>query len=54
MNKGMLYLCINIGGMIGGYLPVLFGAGGLSAISILGSGIGGLLGIWVAYKLENG
>jgi hypothetical protein len=54
MNKGLLYLCITIGGLVGGYLPVLFGAGGLSAVSILGSGVGSVLGIWVAYRLDNG
>jgi hypothetical protein len=54
VNKGLLYLCITIGGLIGGYLPVLFGASGLSLISIFGSAIGGFAGIWVAYRLDNG
>jgi predicted MFS family arabinose efflux permease len=54
MNKGLLYLCITIGGIIGGYIPVLFGAGGLSLISIVGSTIGGFAGIWLAYRIDNG
>ena len=54
MNKGLLYLCITIGGLIGGYIPVLFGAGGLSFISIFGSAVGGFAWIWLAYRLDNG
>jgi hypothetical protein len=54
MNKGLLYLCITIGGIVGGYIPVLFGAGGLSLISILGGTIGSFFGIWLAYKIDNG
>lgn len=50
MTKGTLYLGATVGGLIGGYLPVLFGADGFSAWSILGSVIGGLFGIWVVYK----
>jgi hypothetical protein len=54
MNKGLLYLCITIGGIVGGYIPVLLGAGGLSMISILGSAVGGFAGIWLAYRIDNG
>lgn len=52
MNKTMMYLFITIGGAIGGYLPVLFGASGIGVWSILGSTVGGLLGIWAAVKLS--
>lgn len=51
MNKGMVYLLISIGGVIGGYIPVLFGAGAFSPWSILGSTIGGILAIYISYKL---
>jgi uncharacterized membrane protein YeaQ/YmgE (transglycosylase-associated protein family) len=50
MTKGMVYLGATVGGLIGGYLPVLLGADGLSLWSILGSLVGGLIGIWVVYK----
>jgi hypothetical protein len=49
----MVYLFVTIFGGIGGYLPVLFGAGGLSLWSVLGSAFGGFLGIYVAYKLSS-
>ncbi|MCA9347738.1 hypothetical protein KC930_04135 [Candidatus Saccharibacteria bacterium] len=53
MDKKVFYLAGTVGTTIGGYLPILFGADGLSMWSILGGGIGGLLAIWVVYKLGN-
>ncbi len=53
MNKGLILLMASVGGVVGGYLPTLFGAGGFSGWSILGSLAGGLLGIYVGYKLSD-
>ena len=53
MTKGMVYLGSSVGGLIGGYVPMLFGADGLSAWSLLGGLVGGLAGIWVVYKSFN-
>jgi len=53
MNKTMMYLFISIGGGIGAYIPVLFGADGFSVWSVVGSTIGGLAGIWAAYKISQ-
>ena len=39
-----------IGSVAGGYMPALFGIDDLM-ISLLGSFVGGTLGIWIAYKL---
>jgi hypothetical protein len=52
MDKKILYIMITIGGVVGGYLPVLLGASGLSIWSILGSGAGSIAGIFVAAKLS--
>lgn len=46
-------IAVFIGSVIGGYLPVLFGADLLSFSSIIGNGVGGLLGVWIAYKLTS-
>lgn len=51
--KTLVTLGIIVGSIVGGYVPVIFGAGLLSYSSILGSGIGSLLGIYVGYKLSN-
>lgn len=43
-----------IGGLIGGYIPVLFGDNELlDSWSILGSLVGGLFGIWVGIVLSK-
>lgn len=51
MNKGLMYLLITVGGLVGGWIPVLFGTSTFSAWSIVGSTIGGFAGIYAAYKL---
>jgi hypothetical protein len=53
MQKAVMYTFITIGGFIGAYVPVLFGADGFSVWSIIGSTIGGGLGIYAAYKLSQ-
>ncbi len=39
-----------VGSTIGGYIPGIFGAGFLSLWGIVGSAVGGIAGIWIAYK----
>lgn len=51
--KTLVGLSILIGSTIGGSVPTIWGAPTLSFSSILGSVIGGLLGIWVAYKIDD-
>ena len=52
-SKALVTLLMIIGSIIGGYVPVLFGAGMLSYSSVIGSGAGGLLGIYLAFKLSK-
>jgi hypothetical protein len=48
MNKKLLLLFAAVFGLLGGYLPVLFGDNDpFSGWSILGGLVGGLLGIWL-------
>lgn len=51
--KSLVYLGMFIGSIIGGYIPTLFGVGLISFTSVLCSGIGSILGIWVGYKLSE-
>jgi hypothetical protein len=53
MQKAVMYTFITIGGVIGAYIPVLFGADGFSAWSVIGSTVGGFVGLYVAYKLSQ-
>jgi len=49
-SKSIVMLGMVVGSIIGGYIPILFGASFLSLWSLLGSAVGGLLGIWITYK----
>ncbi len=53
MNKGIISFVAGVGGSIGGYIPVLFGASVFGGWSILGALIGGVVGIWVGFKMAN-
>jgi len=52
-SKRITWLFMFIGGMVGGYVPLIWGASFLSFSSVLFSGIGGFLGIWIAYKFTH-
>jgi hypothetical protein len=52
-QKSLILIGLSIGSVIGGYLPTLFGADALSMWSILGSGVGAILGIYVIYKYTS-
>jgi hypothetical protein len=48
MNKKVILLSATVFGILGGYIPVLFGDNDFFDIwSILGGTVGGLFGIWV-------
>lgn len=40
-----------LGGIIGGYIPSLWGAGVLDASSIFWGTVGTIVGIWAGYKV---
>lgn len=52
-RSSLVMLGMIVGSIIGGYLPVLFGASLLSYISIIGNAIGGFVGVWISYKLTQ-
>lgn len=55
MSRKFLVLTgMTVGSLIGGYIPVLFGADLFSYSSIIFNAIGGLIGIWISYKLTEG
>jgi hypothetical protein len=53
MNKSMVWIGASIGGAIGGYIPALWGDNFLSLWSVILSTVGGLLGIYLVYKIYN-
>ncbi len=53
MQKRLITFGMIIGSIVGGYVPVLFGASMVSFIGILLSVIGGIAGILAGYKLSK-
>lgn len=51
MDKRLIYLGLFLGSIGGGFVPSLWGAGMFSISSIIFSALGGIAGIWVAYKI---
>lgn len=53
MNKLMIGLGTFLGSTLGSYIPVLWGGSVFSFTSILFGVIGGLVGIWLGYKISK-
>jgi hypothetical protein len=51
MFKGPTYAGAFIGSCIGSFIPSIWGAGQLSMSSVLFFFLGGVAGIWLAYRL---
>ena len=52
-SRFVIMAALTVGSVVGSYLPTLWGAGFFSMWSVLLGGIGGLVGIWVGYKLSR-
>jgi len=52
-SKFVIYFCLFVGGAIGGYIPTLWHDNFLSLWSIILSGVGGLVGVFVGYKINK-
>ena len=51
-RKKLIMLGMVIGSIVGGYLPSLFGFDELM-VSLLGSSIGGIIGVWIGFKYST-
>jgi hypothetical protein len=48
--KARIWIGVLIGSTIGGFIPELWGADMFSYSSVLLSGVGGLIGLYIAYS----
>jgi len=51
MGKGPTYTGGFVGSLAGSFIPSLWGAGQLSLSSLVFFVIGGVVGVWLAYRL---
>ena len=49
--RGLIWLGVLVGSTIGGFIPLLWGADAFSASSIVFSGAGAFVGLWIAAML---
>lgn len=52
-SKSLIWIFMAIGSTIGGAVPTLWGAGFLSFSSVVFTAVGGMLGIWLGFKISN-
>ncbi len=52
-SRGLMMFCVFVGSMAGSYLPALFGVSLFSFTSVIMGGIGGILGIYMAFKIAG-
>jgi len=51
MDKKVVMLGMVFGSFIGGWLPTLFGVSAFSFISVLTGALGGIIGIWITFRM---
>jgi hypothetical protein len=52
MGRSVIGLCVVLGSGVGSYVPVLWGAGSFSVVSLLFGALGGVAGVWVGARLS--
>lgn len=52
-GRGVIGICTTVGLLVGGYVPVLWGASDFSLWSIVFSAFGGFAGLWLGVKLTD-
>ena len=53
MSKSVVWIGVFVGSALGGYAPSLFGAETFSMWGLLGSTVGGIVGVFVGIKLSD-
>jgi len=49
----MIWIGVFVGSTIGGLIPTLWGDSYLSISSVFFTAVGGILGIWLGFKISN-
>ena len=53
MGRSVIGACALFGLIVGGYIPVLWGASSFSLTSIAFSVLGGIAGVWLGVRLSD-
>jgi hypothetical protein len=52
-SKSLVWIGMFVGSAIGGYIPALWGDNFLTFSSVISTAVGGIIGIWIGFKLSN-
>ena len=52
-RKRLIWIFMAVGSTIGGYIPALWGSSFMSFSSVILTAAGGLVGIWLGFKLGS-
>jgi hypothetical protein len=52
-SKALIWIFLFIGSTVGGFIPTLWGDSFLSLWSVVLTAVGGIIGIYIGYKLSN-
>ena len=52
-SRRAIYFGMFVGGLIGGYIPALWGDSLFSISSLIGNALGAIIGIWVMFRLTH-
>lgn len=52
-TNSIIWIGMAVGGTVGGFVPLLWGADAFSFSGILWNAIGAVAGIWIGYRLNN-
>lgn len=53
MSKSTVWVGMTVGSVIGGYIPTLWGDSFISFTSVILTAIGGIIGIYLGFKLSE-
>jgi hypothetical protein len=53
MGRGVIGLCVLFGGLVGGYVPTIWGASSLGVESLLLGTIGSVVGVFVGVRIAE-
>lgn len=53
MGRGLIGMCMLVGSVIGGYVPVLWGSSAFSVTSLVFSAVGAAVGVWFGVRLSE-
>jgi hypothetical protein len=53
MGRSVIGLCAGFGGLVGGYVPEVWGAGSFSLASVVFSLLGAGVGIWLGIRVSD-